>query len=854
MASKSLESTTPPEGRSTTPVSRSVSAPPRSLTAGVLLGAGTAGTGAESEANKVLMERYVRAALARGHHRDPAAYAFVLGQLRNPQRPHIVAEWLRALGASASALTTENAREFLVAIFRLDFTADRELQAAFLALVTDIATCHSTYIPQMMRALMMNFNPQRSGLLRGGAAAAAAAAAATRTAGDNTMATDAAREQQQREQEEQASAALATLGYDIDKSRAVRAGIVDAVQEILRLVPLASTCVWQTFLALYPHKTRDVVVHEAWLDAAFAICRCAPSIREPIIGAVLSHLLDMDVELRVDEDDTAAAAAAATAAAADTTASAAGSDDDTGLLFQIELDSRSSTPAPGQPPAALSPTPPPLGAAGAESANRALAGKLDKLMVRLLTHVRARLGRAGAGATPLEDFNILLRHFVHNVLPVYSCKTTQFVVFYACHFDARFAAAFLATLMRVARDESVTPAGVNAGIGTMTPLVHRVSACAYVASFLARANFLTPATTEQYLRELIDLARQYTREFEAALPADTTAPPAAAAAAAAAAPAPIPIKRQSSNDDDGGNEDEEDEEDGGARSTSLPSFHDGATGTMMAGDAVSPALRAAPRPSHTLVIDPNMHQLFYAATQAAMYVFCYTSARLLAAARARGTAAAAWLDALGLADVLASPLSPLTMCNAAVVDEFRATWRRVAGSSDTLGAAAARTHARFAVITNRGVSVTARDTGLTTLEALFPFDPYLLKESSAFIDPIYNTWNDDESEDDADDDDGAEDAEDAEDGGDGAEDDESMADGAVKTEDAAAAAAALPAAGSIKVESARAAADDDDDDEGAGCTPMSVGPVSATRLRRPLPMRAAPAVPITFSNFNFAVD
>ena len=851
MASKSLESTTPPEGRSTTPVSRSVSAPPRSLTAGVLLGAGAgAGAGAESEANKVLMERYVRAALAKGHHRDPAAYAFVLGQLRNPQRPHIVAEWLRALGTSASALTMDNAREFLVAIFRLDFTADRELQAAVLSLVTDIATCHSTYIPQMMRALMMNFNPQRSSVLRAAAAAAAAAATAAHTAaGGNTMATAEAREAQQRAQEEQASAALATLGYDVDKSRAVRGGIVDAVQEILRLVPLASTCVWQTFLALYPHKTRDVVVHEAWLDAAFDICRCAPSIREPIIGTVLSHLLDMDVELRVDEDDTTTTATAATAATAASGAAGGGDDDAAGLVFQIELDSRSSTPAPGQPPAALSPTPPPLGAAGAESANRALAGKLDKLMVRLLTHVGARLGGTGAGATPLEDFNILLRHFVHSVLPVYSCKTTQFVVFYACHFDPRFADAFLATLMRVARDESVTPAGVNAGIGTMTPLVNRVSACAYVASFLARANFLTPATTEKYLRELIGLARQYTREFEAALPATTTDSTATATATAGA----IPIKRNSSNDDD-----DDDDDDGSGRSASLPSFRDGAVDAAM---VAPPPPVAPPVPSHTLVIDPNMHQLFYAATQAAMYVFCYTSARLLAAARARGTDADAWLRALGLEDVLASPLSPLTMCNAAVVDEFRATWRRAAAGRDTLGAAAARTHARLAVITNRGVSVTARDTGLTTLEALFPFDPYLLKESSAFIDPIYNMWTEDDDDNDGNDDDAEEEGEegDNDDGSDDVsegegerEDDgaDSMADGAVKTEEGA----ATPVGARIKVESARAAADDDDDDEGAGCTPMSVGPVSATRLRRPMPMRAAPAVPITFSNFNFAVD
>ena len=832
MASKSLESTTAPEARSTTPVSRSVSAPPRSLAAGVLLGGG-AGAGPEGEANKVLMERYVRAALARGHHRDPAAYAFVLGQLRNPQRPHIVAEWLRALGASASALTVDNAREFLVAIFRLDFTADRELQAAFLSLVTDIATCHSTYIPQMMRALMMNFNPPRSGLLRNSAAATAAAAAVSAAASaspdnddgnSNTMATSETRAQQQREQEEQASAALATLGYDVARARAVRGGIVDAVQEILRLVPLASTCVWQTFLALYPHKTRDVVVHEAWLDAAFDLCACAPSIREPILGAVLSHLLDMDVELRVDEDEAGMGASASASASSSTPSSSgatgggggggggAAAEDDTGLVFQIELDSRSSTPAPGQPPTALSPTPPLTSAA--ESANRALAGKLDRLMVRLLTRLGERLGGQGAGATPLEDFHILLRHFVHHVLPVYACKTTQFVVFYACHFDARFADAFLATLLRVARDEGATPAGASAGIGAMTPLVHRVSACAYVASFLARANYLSPATTEHYLRELVDLARQYTQAFEASLPQTS-----------------------------GG---------GGINNNDGVDVKTTATTTTSS------------KPTHTLVIDPGAHQLFYAATQAAMYVFCYTSARLLGAARRRGTAPGAWLHALGFDAVLASPLSPLAMCNAAVVDEFCATWRRAAGpgAADTLRAAAARAHARFAVITNRGVPVAARDAGLTTLDALFPFDPYLLKDSSAFIDPIYNTWTEEEEEDDddGDDDDEENEEDDGNEGEEGEEKEEDMSDddegGAVKTEqqEQLEEVQVVAPEGSIKIESARAAADDDDDDEGAGCTPMSVGPVSATRLRRPMPMRASATVPVTFSNFNFSVD
>jgi RNA polymerase I-specific transcription initiation factor RRN3 len=140
--------------------------------------------------------------------------------------------------------------------------------------------------------------------------------------------------------------------------------------------------------------------------------------------------------------------------------------------------------------------------------------------------------------------------------------------------------------------------------------------------------------------------------------------------------------------------------------------------------------------SSAILIDPSLHQLFYSAVQGALYVFCYAHAKLVAANKARGIEPHNLMSSLGFSAVVSCPLAPLRICNRAVVSEFEALWNRYAG--DILGPLVQpqrSTSPQFVVRSPAPASGQAY-----TLDAFFPFDPYILRSSARHIDPLYTTW------------------------------------------------------------------------------------------------------------------
>lgn len=579
-----------------------------------------------------MMDQYVKNALCQ-RRRNPTAYSFVLAQVRNPGSPAVLAGWLRALAKSSSELNAD-ARDLLGIIFRLDFTADQAVQDAFLALMLDLSTSHSTYVPQMIRCLLPHLSPVRIG--PGGP-------------------------------------------YDTEKSERVHCGIVQALQELLRLVPLSSGPIWQTIVDSYPHRRHDTAVQIAWLDASLSICRTSPGIREPILGVIVNRLLQMDVEIRVEDSD----------------------DDvvDSDAFFKLELDS----PAP--PGEVVVPTVVPAGtahattasavvnpaAAQAKSENKELAEKLDALMMKLFDYVDQCLD--DANPTRREEFQIMLNHFLHYVLPTHRSKFIQFLLFRACkHSPAEFSEAFLSELMHRAKDDlsasqpqQASPNILTNGQGpsssspapsfTPTPLVTRIAACGYVASFLARANYVPVEIVGRYLTEMIGLAGSCAYSAT--------------------------ISRKSS-----------------------PSTYR--------------SLSYAYQQSQPQVDAPSAHaELFYAAIQAAMYIFCFWHENLIKYSKEHGVEPQQWLSSLGFEQAMSSPLAPLKNCSQSVCLEFETIWANVTGTSLS----------RYSSASN----FSCCSSSSSSLDTFFPFDPYLLPRSSKFIDPLFNDWKSvDDKEDGAD--------------------------------------------------------------------------------------------------------
>lgn len=111
-----------------------------------------------------------------------------------------------------------------------------------------------------------------------------------------------------------------------------------------------------------------------------------------------------------------------------------------------------------------------------------------------------------------------------------------------------------------------------------------------------------------------------------------------------------------------------------------------------------------------------------------------------------------FLSTLKLESMVASRLNPLKMCQPSVVREFARSMKR----HQILYCAPY-------VKRNKGLSVgiprlTAEGKGAERLEEYFPFDPYVLRTSRRFVDPLYAAWKpvavtDEDEDDDSDEDD-----------------------------------------------------------------------------------------------------
>ncbi|CAN1271810.1 RNA polymerase I-specific transcription initiation factor RRN3 [Linum perenne] len=121
------------------------------------------------------------------------------------------------------------------------------------------------------------------------------------------------------------------------------------------------------------------------------------------------------------------------------------------------------------------------------------AEMLDSLMVLTFEHLESTVSDRRLS----EVFDMLLSSFKDTVLTTYKSKFAQFVMFYACALDYEHCGQkFANELMDMFEYDH-------------NPLISRMSAVAYLASFLARGKFLPPAFVAIFLGRLVDWCWQY---------------------------------------------------------------------------------------------------------------------------------------------------------------------------------------------------------------------------------------------------------------------------------------------------------------------------------------------------------
>ena len=359
----------------------------------------------------------------------------------------------------------------------------------------------------------------------------------------------------------------------------------------------------QVILQRMPHKHMGKEVHQQYLHNTFRVAELpqAGAIREGLLLGIIGRLLEVDVEIKYEDLDDL---------------DDFGEEDDGDALFDFEDASR-ATPSGSSPHI------------GHMRPLDETADKLDGMMDIVFAHLGRRIS-AGDFDNTLQT---LLRALQTSLLQTYKSKFTQFLIFYVCSRDEKQSAA--AGLCDVLYERLSNVAH---------PPILRVAAASYMASFLARASFLSSAFLMQRLLQLSTWATAFLDRHEEAV----------------------------------------------------------ASGS----DAKQP------------------QDVFDAVCQGVLYVLCY---RMDAMADG-GAAPLAQLRSLPLDRLLNHALQPLRACAPAIAHEYsrRAKHLRLQGRS------AARAAAQLHSVDEANAARSSRQT--RPLDTFFPFDPYLLRASSAQLD------------------------------------------------------------------------------------------------------------------------
>ncbi|KAF7829078.1 RNA polymerase I-specific transcription initiation factor RRN3 [Senna tora] len=130
-----------------------------------------------------------------------------------------------------------------------------------------------------------------------------------------------------------------------------------------------------------------------------------------------------------------------------------------------------------------------------------VAGKLDSLMVLTFEHLESC---QSSDRLP-KVFDVLLESFQKTVINAYKSKFTQFVMFYACALDPEGCGLKFAAVL------------LDMFISEVTPRITKMSAVAYLASYLSRAKFLSAALVASILQRLVSWCSEYSMLHDVAL-------------------------------------------------------------------------------------------------------------------------------------------------------------------------------------------------------------------------------------------------------------------------------------------------------------------------------------------------
>ncbi|KAL3657786.1 hypothetical protein V7S43_017357 [Phytophthora oleae] len=436
------------------------------------------------------------------------------------------------------------------------------------------------------------------------------------------------------------------------------------LQRVLTLVPTAANVLFPNLCEHFPHKRMDAPTQVAYLRNVLRVTGYVGGLRERVLGLVIDKLVSIDVEIKLDE-----------------------SEED---MFTMDdfLDDDMLPPD--------------------DSSRQVdeMADKLDQMMLIMFEHIEQSAASSSApessegiaateGSNGEKDvdvrqaaliFKYLLKVFEHSILNTHRSKYPQFLLFYVCRMDPQFQDVFISQLLATSLDPH-------------TPPTTRQSCGAYLASFLARAKYISVAYLQKALYHLLKWLHDQMDIYDAT---------------------------------------HQEQQDG-------EEANDGETAT----DREERLLEEMETTSERSF----QESIFISSLQTVCYMICF---RGLEIATSDDGAGYEFLRTLGWERLLVtnSGYCPLAYCQQTVATEFlnlveafdlvsEECLERVDQAIGTVSASASKS----AKSMERSKKPTAGSAPASTLlgqrqplETFFPFDPYLLRRSFRYIGPLYLYW------------------------------------------------------------------------------------------------------------------
>ncbi|KAG0290015.1 hypothetical protein BGZ96_006513 [Linnemannia gamsii] len=378
----------------------------------------------------VMMTTYIASSIQEKRRGDPIKFEELIAQLTvtkpSPLSPAKMLQWIQALSQCISLLD-KSCVDLIEAMLQIDWLIQEDVFVQYyMSFLGNVVSAHAFYVVPVQSMLVQKLTHRYKPTLTG----------------DTPV-----------------------ISREVQHER-----VHQALKYILGLIPTGATSLFPLLAHEFPHKRESIYAHTVYVKNILRVLEYAPVLRTQILGLVIERIIQVDVEIQVEleeleDSDTEVAYDFDSADDDDEEDISDDSDSDS------DDDSDSGSDSDGVQVAVMD--------------IKKMTKKLDGMLFLVFSYLEGYVNSCrhlptpnGRMPAPVEElFLVLLQIFMGTILQTFKSRHTQFILFYIVSLSPQFSDYFLGALGTKILDKS-------------QPEVIRVSAAAYMSSFVSRAKYL----------------------------------------------------------------------------------------------------------------------------------------------------------------------------------------------------------------------------------------------------------------------------------------------------------------------------------------------------------------------------